>query len=260
MHRKLIILIVAFHPSHDEVDNLLACLNDISPSVGYAVSVNDYIPGEPISRLFEKSDYYICSDDNPGYGRAINRLIALLDYNPEFIACLNTDLTWGKGTFESILSWINKHSDVNLICPQIYDKNGQLQYLCKQNPTLLGLFSRRFLPSFLKPSFIKRYDKWYTMQNYDYQSIIESPYLSGCCMVIRTSAFLSVGCFDERYFLYLEDADLTRKLSISGRCIHFPYASVTHNWGRGNYKNFKLMLVNVRSAFLYFRKWGLKLW
>ena len=189
MHRKLIILIVAFHPSHDEVDNLLACLSDISPSVGYAVSVNDYIPGEPISRLFEKSDYYICSDDNPGYGRAINRLIALLDYNPEFIACLNTDLTWGKGTFESILSWINKHSDVNLIAHRYMIK--MVNYNTFASKILLCWdCSAAALPSFLKPSFIKRYDKWYTMQNYDYQSIIESSYLSGCCMVIRTSLFV----------------------------------------------------------------------
>ena len=59
------------------------------------------------------------------------------------------------------------------------------------------------------------------MNAYDYGSIFDVPYLSGCCMVARSSSFIDCGGFDERYFLYLEDADLTRMLSETGRCIHF---------------------------------------
>jgi len=68
-----------------------------------------------------------------------------------------------------------------------------------------------------------------------------------------------VGGFDSRYFLYLEDADLTRSMATIGRTIHLPIASVIHYWGRGNYRSWWLVLVNLHSAWIYFRKWGLRI-
>ena len=79
-------------------------------------------------------------------------------------------------------------------------------------------------------------------------------------MIIRTSIFFDIGGFDERYFLYLEDADITRTISMKARCLYFPFVSVTHSWGRGNYKSLQLMVVNIVSAWKYFKKWGISLW
>ena len=98
------------------------------------------------------------------------------------------------------------------------------------------------------------------MGHKNYDSVFEAPYLSGCCMLIRTTSFIAVGGFDERYFLYLEDADITRSLSSIGRCLHLPTLSVVHNWGRGNYRSLRLLVVNLISAFKYFTKWGLQIW
>ena len=148
---------------------------------------------------------------------------------------------------------------MSLAVPQILDEP-RAQQLCEQNPTLLGLLSRRFLPKWLKPNWLKQYDRWYVMAERNYQDIFEVPYLSGCCMLMRSEAFLRVGGFDERYFLYLEDADITRSLAREGLCVHLPVGSVVHGWGRGNYTDIRLMLVNLVSAWNYFRKWGWSLW
>ena len=45
-----------------------------------------------------------------------------------------------------------------------------------------------------------------------------------------------------------------------GRCVHLPVAGVVHGWGRGNYRNLRLMVVNLMSAWRYFVKWGWSLW
>jgi len=179
---------------------------------------------------------------------------------PRYIAVLNTDLYWNPGTFSVILNWITNHPEVCLAVPQICDLNGAPQYLCKRNPTFLALLSRRLIPEKIKPQWLKRYDRWYIMFDHDYTQIIDSTYLSGCCMIIRSDSFLEVRGFDERYFLYLEDADLTRSLSLIGRCTYLPIASVFHAWGRGNYQSFRLLFVNIISAYHYFTKWGFALW
>ena len=258
--RQLLLLLVAYHPSPLEVEQLQACLADLSPEVGYAVVVNDHQPGEPVEQLAASADLFLTNRDNPGYGRAVNRLVVRLGQLPPYIGVLNTDLSWQPGSFEQLLGWLQQHPQVNLAVPQILDEAGTPQKLCKHHPTVLGLFSRRFLPDWLKPTWLKRYDRWYVMADQNYQEVFEAPYLSGCCMLIRSEAFRRAGGFDERYFLYLEDADLTRSLARDGRCVHLPVAGVVHGWGRGNYRNLGLMAVNLASAWHYFRKWGWALW
>ena len=258
--RQLLLLLVAYHPSSLEVEQLQACLANLPPDVGYAVVVNDHQPGEPVDQLAAAADLFLANPDNPGYGRAVNRLVVRLGQLPPYIGVLNTDLSWEPGSFEQLLAWLQQHPQVSLAVPQILDEQGTPQKLCKHHPTVLGLFSRRFLPNGLKPGWLKRYDRWYVMADQNYEEVFEAPYLSGCCMLIRSEAFRRAGGFDQRYFLYLEDADLTRSLSREGRCVHLPVASVVHGWGRGNYRNLGLMVVNLTSAWHYFRKWGLALW
>jgi GT2 family glycosyltransferase len=255
-----LLLLVAYHPLLEEVHRLRVCLASLPPEVGYGVVVNDHRPGEPVDQLAVGADAFLTNPGNLGYGRAVNRLVGSLPHLPPYLGVLNTDLTWSPGTFERLLAWLQLHPDVSLAVPQILDAAGELQRLCKRHPTVLGLFSRRFLPEGPKPSWLKRYDRWYVMADQDYQQVFEVPYLSGCCMLISTEAFERLGGFDERYFLYLEDADLTRGLARHGRCVHLPVAAVVHGWGRGNYRNLRLMAVNLVSAWQYFSKWGWTLW
>lgn len=258
--RDLILLFIAYHPSRKEVANLESCLAKLPTNIGYAVVVNDYSPGEPVDSLALNSDKFITFQENIGYGRAANCLFAQLDTSPPYIAVLNTDIFWNSGTFENILTWINSNLNVGLLVPKILNERGEPQYLCKKNPTVLALFSRRFWHSSIKPSWLQRYDEWFVMSSCNYDSVLDSTYLSGCCMVMRSSAFRQVGGFDERFFLYLEDADLCRSISKQFRCVHLPIVSVTHKWGRGNYLKLRLMFVNIISAWKYFSKWGWVFW
>ena len=258
--RELLLLLVAFHPCTSEIQSLQDCLRILPSTIGYCLVINDYQSGEPVENLFAGADCVVCNLDNPGYGRAVNQLVQSLPSLPKYLGVLNTDLVWESGTFETLLAWLTDHHDVVLGVPQILDPAGQPQQLCKRHPTLLALCSRRFVPERFKPSWLRRYDQWFVMADNSLDQVFDVPYLSGCCMVMRAEAFLNVGGFDQRFFLYLEDADLTRSLSSIGRCVHLPVSSVVHGWGRGNYSSVRLMLVNIFSAWLYFRKWGLRLW
>ena len=268
IERRLVLIVVAYHPSAEEVQRLGRCLAALPPEIGYALVVNGHRPGEAIDRLAEGADLFLPCSENLGYGRAVNRAVSALQQvaaaagqvMAPYLGALNTDLQWPDGTLEAALAWLDDHRDVVLAVPQLQDPHGVVQKLCKRHPTLLGLFSRRFLPERCKPGWLRRYDRWYVMADRDYGQVFDVPYLSGCCMLMRSSAFLAAGGFDERFFLYLEDADLTRALAFRGRCVHLPLVAVTHHWGRGNHRSWRLTLVNLHSAWIYFRKWGLRWW
>ena len=79
-------------------------------------------------------------------------------------------------------------------------------------------------------------------------------------MICRTKFLDKVDWFDERFFMYLEDADLTRRLSKFGKCIHNPFFKVRHVWAKGSRNNKYLSIIAIISFVKYSLKWGLKLY
>ena len=74
-------------------------------------------------------------------------------------------------------------------------------------------------------------------------------------MAMPTEVFRRVGGFDRRYFMYFEDADLTRTISKTCRTVFCPQITVIHLWERAGAKKLKYFLIQVQSMFRYFRKW-----
>ena len=94
--RRLLLVFVAYHPSADEVACLRQCLAKLPSQIGYALAVNDYISGEPIADLAPGADHVMLNSDNPGYGRAVNRLVGSLTIEPSFLGVLTRSLL-GRG-------------------------------------------------------------------------------------------------------------------------------------------------------------------
>ena len=81
---------------------------------------------------------------------------------------------------------------------------------------------------------------------------------TGCFMFFRTAAFMDLGGFDERFFMYLEDCDIARRAAEKYKVLHYPMANVYHLWERGSKKSKKLLLIHMKSILLYFLKWGIR--
>ena len=259
---QLDLLIIVYRPGAAELQALGACLAALPPTIRYSLALNAVQPQPPegLEPLLAGALVVQRHSENLGYGRAANRLFKALPQPAPWLAVLNTDLYWQPGSFETMLRWLSANADVVAAVPQILSPSGQVERLTKRDPSLLALCSRRFLPRHLKPQWLRRLDGRFTMDDHDLQTIYEVPYLSGCCLLVRSDAYAAVGGFDPAYFLYLEDADLTRRLRPLGRCLHLPVAAVTHGWGRGSHRSLRLTLVNLWSAVIYFRRWGLRLW
>lgn len=220
-------------------------LIDNSPSSDLAILQND----DRIS--------YIHNPLNPGFGASHNVAIQKsLEFDSDYHLVLNPDIYFEKETLEQLCKFMDFNLDVGHVMPKVTYPNGDIQYLCKTNPTFFDLFARGFMPSFLKKAFKKRMDR-YEYKDQDYNKIIYGiPYLSGCFMFLRTSVLKRVGFFDDKIFMYLEDADLTRRFLKISQTAYFPEAHVYHHFAKLTHKKLKFKWITVKSAFIYFNKWG----
>jgi GT2 family glycosyltransferase len=105
--------------------------------------------------------------------------------------------------------------------PKVVYPDGSLQYLCKLIPSPFDLFFRRFLPEQLKKLSRKK-NELYELRFSGYDKEMEVPCLSGCFMLFRISALKQVGFFDERFFMYAEDFDITRRMHSKFKTLFFP--------------------------------------
>jgi GT2 family glycosyltransferase len=85
---------------------------------------------------------------------------------------------------------------------------------------------------------------------------MEVPYLSGCFMFLRVAALKKVGLFDERFFMYPEDIDLTRRMYKEFKTVFYPEVEITHQHARESYKSLKLFYIHIVNMIRYFNKWG----
>jgi GT2 family glycosyltransferase len=192
---------------------------------------------------------------NLGFGAANNLALEKLQPLSRYHLFMNPDIEFTHGAMGRLCAFMDEHPDVGLVMPRILYPDGSEQRLCKRLPTPFDLFLRRFLGKFGKSVFRTRWDS-YEMRDVDLTVTREVPSLSGCFMFVRTSVLEDVGAFDERYFLYMEDLDLCRRIGRRHRTAFYPDVTVRHGYTKGSYASARLLSYHLASAIQYFNKWG----
>ena len=198
---------------------------------------------------------YVLNGKNLGFGAGHNIAIKSSLSEANYHVVLNPDVHFEKGVLEALLSFARSRPDVGVVMPKVLNPDGSIQHLCKQLPSPSDLIVRRFLPSFLKPLMEARLAR-YEFRDQDYNSVLSVPVLSGCFMMLNCAALSQVGSFDERYFMYMEDVDLCRRMQEGYKTIYFPKVAIYHGYEKGSYRSFSLMMRHIVSALRYFQKWG----
>lgn len=190
---------------------------------------------------------------NPGFGAGHNTAILLAqELNCDYHLVLNADIWFDTDIISPLLDYLKKNDDVGLLMPKVLNSDGSLQYLCKLLPTPLDLFFRWFAPKIYKD--IR--NEYFELRQTGYDKIMFVPFLSGCFMLLRQSALKNVGLFDERFFMYAEDIDLSRRIAKYYRTLFFPGVTIFHEHGAHSHKSIKMFFVHLFSIIKYFNKWG----
>lgn len=190
---------------------------------------------------------------NLGYGAGHNLGASCFEAATfQYHLVLNPDVYWNGDVLTTLLDYLDRNCDVALVMPHVRYPDGATQYLCKLLPSPFDLLVRRFLPAAWFPAARARYELRFT----GYRSDMNVPYLSGCFMCLRRAAFDGVGGFDERFFMYPEDIDLTRRLHRRWRTMFFAGATVYHEHARSSYRSSWMLAIHAWNIARYFWKWG----
>ncbi len=246
--------VVTYHNEVSEIERLLKCVKDCT--LPHRLTLVDNSNDEAMRNLTEKYNYtYRNSGGNIGFGAAHNLALRQNANHTGYHVIINPDVFFDEGTFEKVISFFEKSPRVGAVVPKVLYPDGRIQHLCKMVPSPFDLFARRFLPGFVKGLFSKKMAQ-YEFLNYDYNQNLHVPILSGCCLVVRDEVLQRAGYFDERFFLYLEDVDLSRRLHQIAETMHLADASIYHYYRKGSYKNINNLKLHLTSAIKYFNKWG----
>ncbi len=178
--------------------------------------------------------------------------IKLLEAGTDYHLVLNSDVRFNPLSILPLIEYLDANPDVGAVQPRIEYPDGTLQYTVRLLPTPADVIFRRFLPRRLVADRINRYE----LRHIDHTRPFNVPYHQGSFMLLRTSALKDVGLFDERFFMYPEDIDLTRRIHEKYRTMYMPTATVVHDHRAASYHSPKMLAIHMVNMIRYFNKWG----
>ena len=249
---EIAISIVCYNNDKSE---LLQAVNSVLNSKGIIAHlyIIDNSPTDTLRYLFnDKRIEYIYNNRNVGFGAGHNIAIRRsISESIKYHLVLNPDVYFGPDVLADIAKYMNTY-DVGLLMPKVINPDGTIRKIRRLLPTPLDVFGKFFLPTVLR----KKIVSIYRTEFISYDKICSTPFLSGCFMFFRTYYLEKIGGFDERFFMYFEDTDISRRFYNFSHTVYYPNVCVVHLAHRDSHRNLKLLKIHLKSAILYFNKYG----
>lgn len=245
--------IVVFKENLEDLNTTIECFLNIP------FSTKLYLIDNTPDRFFEyvfndKRIEYLGVEGNIGFGSAHNKILHKIRNNSNFHLVLNPDVSFSETVIPNLISELKKDENIAMIAPKVLFQNGSHQFSCRRYPNAIELIVRRFY--FLKLFFRNIIYKGEYREK-DLSKPFFAEYLTGCFQLYNTIDFVQLNGFDERYFLYMEDVDICKKIDNLGKKkLYYPQEEIIHILKQGSSKSVKLFLYHFSSAIKYFLKWG----
>jgi hypothetical protein len=196
---------------------------------------------EAVQRNFPTAKV-VSLQENLGYARANNRGVE--QASGQYLLFLNNDTYVPEGAIGKLLDIKKDHPEYGIVAPLVCNADKSLQLSWGKDLHLLSEFFLKFFAEKWHRRQFKR-KKGRMSRNVDW--------VSGACFVIAGSLYQQVGGFDEKFFLYVEDADLGRRIRRIGKKIHVTSeAQVIHYLGQSVAKMPGKALLEAKRSQLYY--------
>lgn len=251
--RPLGIVTVTYSPGA----HLPALVESLPENVVLVLADNGSVDGSPEAVAAEHDNvHFVPTGGNIGYGGAANRGIAELsrmhergEVRGDYVLLVNPDVTFDPGAVEALLECAGRNPRAGSVGPRIEEADGSTYPSARAVPELVSGTGHALLADIWPGNpFSRRY-----RNDSDMSRERDAGWLSGACLLLDREAFESVGGFDSRYFMYMEDVDLGDRLGKAGwRNIFCPGAVIRHDQGHSAKKFRKrTVLAHHESAYRF---------
>ncbi|MFT4028592.1 MAG: glycosyltransferase family 2 protein [Protaetiibacter sp.] len=196
---------------------------------------------------------------NLGYGTAVNRGAAIDAQGVEWIVVANPDIVFRPGAIDELIRVGQEDDTVGQVGPLILTSDGAVYPSARRLPSLRNGIGHALFNK-IWPA-----NPWTRAYHSDRElppSQRDAGWLSGAAFLVRAAAFREVGGFDESYFMYFEDVDLSARLGRAGwRMRYAPSAVVVHIGAHSTGASSAMVRAHHASAYQYlarrYRAWYL---
>jgi N-acetylglucosaminyl-diphospho-decaprenol L-rhamnosyltransferase len=190
---------------------------------------------------------------NLGYAAPANRGIAAT--GAPFVAVGNPDLVVDPGTAAALVARLAAEPDLAAVGPALFNRDGSQYPSARAHASTVDAVGHAVLGRLFPRN---RFTRRYRQLDVDWSRPRDVDWVSGAFLFLRRSALDSVGGWDERYFMYMEDFDLCWRLRRLGwRVAYEPAGRVTHVQGVSTAKRpYRMIVEHHRSAYRFLtRRW-----
>lgn len=233
------IVIVNYNSEGDTLECLDSLLKIKSPGFTYSINVVDNASKEPLvlPKKYQLPNIgVIRSESNLGFTGGNNMGIhyCVEKHNSDFVLLLNNDTTVDANFLAELVKHAEKNPIAGLISSKIYFSKGREFHIDNYDKKDLGKIiwyaggsiDWNHLVAFHRG--VDEVDKGH------FDNQIESDFATGCSVLIRREVLEKVGTLDKRFFLYMEDVDLSVRAKKSGYEIHFAPKSIVWHKNAGS--------------------------
>lgn len=205
-----------------------------------------------VKSRFDHNVTFIENHENVGFARANNQ--GIFQAKGEFTLILNPDTIIGRDTLKKSIEWMHTHSDCGGIGVRMLDGNGVFLPESKRAFTTPWVsFCKIFGLSALFPRspLFAKYHLRYLSEDEPHCIDI----LAGAYMLIRTDLLQRIGGFDEDFFMYGEDIDLSYRIVKAGYKNYYLPIPIIHYKGESTKKDsMRYVKVFYEAMLIFFRK------
>lgn len=163
---------------------------------------------------------FIESNENLGFGKGQNQILKKI--TTEYVLMLNPDTVLKKGAISECLDYMEKNSGVGAATCKIVLPNGEIDLTAH----------RGFPTPWASLLYFLGDDRLYHLSKMDMSESHEVDSISGAFFMTRKSVLEKVGYFDEDYFMFAEDIDLSFRIKEAGyKIMYLPQVSIVHEKG-----------------------------
>jgi GT2 family glycosyltransferase len=228
MQPSVSVIIVSFNTRQMTLECLASLFADLGKMAAEVIVVDNASSDgsvEAIRAGFPQVQV-IASETNLGFGAANNA--AMKKANGQQILLLNSDAFVRPGATKALVDYLDTHPDVGVVGPRLLNADDTLQPSCYPFPTP----GRGWIENLWISALLPNHPRFGDYRRWAHDTDRNVAWVIGACMLIRCAVFEKVGGFDERFFMYSEEADWQWRIRAAGWKIAFtPSAVVVHLGG-----------------------------